>query len=301
MGANGTKERSELAQSNDRAEGRGGAGSQGEADAPAPDGTPGGVTPEAVRDTVTGAKDAPAEEKASLPRRLAGLARRNVVAIVAAVCVLVFLALLEDVVEGDIMRVDTLAYSSIVEGMRSDALTPVMQALSNLATPLALAVMLLLVWVFAPGRQPGLCAALNLVGAFALNQLLKNLVQRPRPDDMLVAASGYSFPSGHSMVAMAFFGLLIWMIWHYDRDRVERWVACPLLCILILGIGFSRVYLGVHYASDVIAGFCASLAWLVLYTRLAAPLLLGPPSAAPAVPKAVAGKTPPGREGSKRR
>jgi membrane-associated phospholipid phosphatase len=204
------------------------------------------------------------------------------------------------------MRVDTLAYSSIVEGMRSDALTPVMQALSNLATPLALAVMLLLVWVFAPGRQPGLCAALNLVGAFALNQLLKNLVQRPRPDDMLVDASGYSFPSGHSMVAMAFFGLLIWMIWHYDRDRIERRVACPLLCILILGIGFSRVYLGVHYASDVIAGFCASLAWLVLYTRLAAPLLLGPPAGAeptamPAGPGTVAGRAPSGCEGPARR
>jgi membrane-associated phospholipid phosphatase len=219
--------------------------------------------------------EASPEQHHPLLRRFGMLARRNVLLIIAIVCIVVFLALLEDVLEGDIMRIDSLAYSTIVVGWRSDTLTPLMEGLSSLATPLVLIVMLVVVSAFAPGSRPGWCAALNLACAFCLNQLLKFLIQRPRPEDIqLVDASGYSFPSGHSMVAMAFYGLLIWMIWHYDRNRIERWVMCILLALVIVGIGVSRVYLGVHYASDVLAGFCVSLAWLILYTRLIAPLFL---------------------------
>lgn len=219
---------------------------------------------------------APGNAAAGLGRRAARLLVSNAPLVLAVLCALVFLALLEDVLEGQALTLDRLAFDAVVVGMRSDALTPVMQSLSGLATPLSLVIVLVLVAAFAPGKRPGACAAVNLAGAFALNQLLKAIIQRPRPDGIsLVVESGYSFPSGHSMVAMAFFGLLVWMVWRYDRDRVERIWACAVLILVIAGIGFSRVYLGVHYASDVIAGFCVSLAWLALYTRLVAPLMLG--------------------------
>ena len=76
------------------------------------------------------------------------------------------------------------------------------------------------------------------------------------------------------MVAMAFFGLLIWLVWRYERDRRMRGALVAAFGFVIVMVGLSRVYLGVHYASDVLGGFCLSVVWLALYTRLAVPLFL---------------------------
>ena len=65
------------------------------------------------------------------------------------------------------------------------------------------------------------------------------------------------------------------MVWRYERDRAVRIGCSVALAVLIVAVGVSRIYLGVHYASDVVAGFCASLAWLAFYTRVVAPLFLG--------------------------
>ena len=210
-------------------------------------------------------------------RRLGRLIVANKRIVILAVCAIVFVALLEDVLEGDLLRIDSAAYAVIVERLRADWLTPVMEAVSALATPVSLVVFLLVIVAFAPGKRPGACAATNLVLVFLLNQALKFAIQRPRPDGFQLAVEqGFSFPSGHSMVAMAFFGLLVWMVWHYESDRATR-IGCAIaFSLVIVLVGVSRIYLGVHYASDVLAGFCVSLAWLAIYTRVAVPLFLEP-------------------------
>ncbi|WP_246824670.1 phosphatase PAP2 family protein [Olsenella sp. HMSC062G07] len=209
-------------------------------------------------------------------RSLAGLVRHNAWTVVILVAVVVFVGLLQEVLEGEAIRLDAMAYQLVVVRMRSAWLTPVMQSISELALPVVLVVLLLAVEAFAPGRRPGVCAAVNLTLVLALNQVLKQIVHRPRPEGFrLIAESGYSFPSGHSMVAMAFYGLLAWMVWHYEKDRVVRWVCCLGFSLVVVAIGLSRVYLGVHYATDVIAGFCVSLAWLGLYTKVFVPVFMG--------------------------
>lgn len=212
--------------------------------------------------------------KASL-KRVGALALKNKRLVIVALCAIVFVVLLEDILEGELMRLDVWAYWFFVENLRSDTITPVMEAFSNLATPLCLLVLLLMVVAFAPGKRPGMCCALNLVLIVVLNQVLKAIIQRPRPEGFnLVVETGFSFPSGHSMVAMAFFGLLIWLVWKYKTDSTMRIISCVCFAFIIVLMGISRIYLGVHYASDVIAGFCVSLAWLALYTRIVAPLFL---------------------------
>ncbi|MCR9035864.1 PAP2 family protein [Olsenella sp. AM30-3LB] len=209
------------------------------------------------------------------------LVRENLRLVLAAVAACIFIWLLEEVGEGELTKLDTGAYLLFVQTLRQPWLTPYMESISELAQPVALLAMLLAVEAFAPGRRPGACAAVNLVCAVALNVLLKQLVQRPRPDGFrLIAETGYSFPSGHSMVAMAFYGLLAWMVWHYERDRFVRWLCVIGFGLVIALIGISRIYLGVHYASDVIAGFCVSLIWLALYTKLVVPLMLDEKDAA---------------------
>ena len=182
--------------------------------------------------------------------------RHNLWAVILAIATPVFLWCLEEVAEGELTRLDGMAYR-------------------ELGQIVVLLVLILAIAVFAPGKHPARMATLNLACVVALNQALKFIVQRPRPDGFrLAAASGYSFPSGHSMVAMGFYGLLVWMAWHYyGRHSAKRWLAAVGFSVIIVGVGLSRVYLGVHYASDVVAGFCVSLIWLVFFTRVVVPVL----------------------------
>jgi undecaprenyl-diphosphatase len=93
--------------------------------------------------------------------------------------------------------------------------------------------------------------------------LLKTLFQRKRPlSPLLKAAKGLSFPSGHSIMAVTFYGLLLYILLHTINAEWVKWLLAILLIALIILIGFSRVYLRVHYASDVLAGFIIGLLWL---------------------------------------
>lgn len=103
------------------------------------------------------------------------------------------------------------------------------------------------------------------IGSFLVMSLLKLYFSRARPDDPVYkAALGFSFPSGHAMSAMTFYGLIIFLIWKNVENVTLKWILTILLIIFIHIIGFSRIYLRVHYASDVIAGFSLGLVWLVL-------------------------------------
>lgn len=207
--------------------------------------------------------------------RLQALTRRNILSILAFIATIIFLGLLREVLTGEVLALDANAYQLVVVYTRREWLTPIMQSISELALPVVLVIMLLAIEAFAPGKRPGACAAVNLVLVFILNQLIKEIVQRPRPVGFrLISETGYSFPSGHSMVAMAFYGLLVWMIWHYEEDKFVKYLCSIGFCLCIAAVGLSRVYLGVHYASDVIAGFCVSLAWLAVYTKVIAPLFM---------------------------
>lgn len=103
------------------------------------------------------------------------------------------------------------------------------------------------------------------LSSLALMFLLKYLFRRKRPlSPLLQAAKGLSFPSGHAIMAVTFYGLLIYIVAHTVNAGWLRAGLTALLVILILLIGCSRVYLRVHYASDVLAGFVIGLLWLLI-------------------------------------
>lgn len=92
---------------------------------------------------------------------------------------------------------------------------------------------------------------------------LKYFFKRSRPlDPLLHAVNGYSYPSGHSFSGFTFFGILIYMVWQAKMKRSLKWIWSSLLFLFVCMIAFSRIYLRVHFPSDVLAGFCLSVLWL---------------------------------------
>lgn len=194
--------------------------------------------------------------------------------IIAFLCLIIVLMMLEDIFENEQLALDMFVYRLVILNLRTEPLTTFMEIITNLSSSYVLIAITIGIWIFVKNKKVGWCVASNLVITVLLNQLLKYIIQRPRPDGYrLITESGYSFPSGHSMVSMAFYGLIIYLIWKMVKNKKIKYISCGILAILIPMIGFSRIYLGVHYASDVIGGFAISIVYLLLYTNITRSIL----------------------------
>jgi undecaprenyl-diphosphatase len=106
--------------------------------------------------------------------------------------------------------------------------------------------------------------SLILILTLSSNLLLKQLINRARPAaEHLVTVKTLSYPSGHAMTAMAFYGFLIYLIFTFKFSKPLKITIITLLAFLILSIGISRIYLGVHFPSDIVGGFVAGFIWVV--------------------------------------
>jgi membrane-associated phospholipid phosphatase len=166
-------------------------------------------------------------------------------------------------------------------GFATEVLSAVTQlggATVLLVVTLVAALALVLVRRFAHAALMGAA----LAGGEALNMALKAAFERPRPSfsDPIAAASGFSFPSGHAMVALTVYGALAFVIAGATKSPRARVLVLATAAVLVLAIGFSRLYLGVHYVSDVLAAYGAGIAWLMLcgLTLLGASRLRSGPS-----------------------
>lgn len=195
--------------------------------------------------------------------------KKNYKFIILLICVVIFIAIIEDIFEKETMTIDLLIYKIIVQNMRNDVLTSIFKVITNFGGAYCLILVATLSAIFIKNKKVAFAVPTNLMIITALNLLLKNIVERPRPEGYrLITETGYSFPSGHSMISAAFYGLIIYFIWKNVKDKKIKYISCALLGILIVLIGISRIYLGVHYASDVIGGFTISIVYLIIFTSV---------------------------------
>lgn len=191
---------------------------------------------------------------------------KNLKWIILFICLVGFLALAEDVFHKEIMSGDIVGYNIISKFLISDFVTPIAKFITNFGGAIFLVILTIVLFILIKDKKIGISIFSNLAIITILNQLLKRILQRPRPTEFrIIEETGYSFPSGHSMISMAFYGYLIYLIYKYVKNKYIKWTAIVLLSILICCIGISRIYLGVHYTSDVLGGFLISLSYLVIY------------------------------------
>ena len=190
---------------------------------------------------------------------------------VAAVATVAFVEVAEEVIGGNADPIDR-AISLAIHDVDSPALDHVMIFVTSLGAgvTLAIAVALLAAYcLYRKERRLAFVLVANAVAQHAVNLLLKHSFARPRPTlfDEITRPESFSFPSGHSMSSMVIYGTIATVLVLLRPGL--RSLVVPMSALLIVAIGFSRVYLGVHWAFDVLAGFAAGIPFVLAAIHLA--------------------------------
>ena len=156
-----------------------------------------------------------------------------------------------------------------VQGMEIPWLTTIMKLFTWIGSlytvaPISVIAFLLLYFVVHKRQQAFLLVTV-MAGTVLLNNLLKIYFRRERPEIYrIINVNGFSFPSGHAMMALSLYVIIAFIAWHYVRTTSRRVLLLLFATFMIIAIGTSRIYLGVHYPSDVVGGIAASALWLTI-------------------------------------
>ena len=166
-----------------------------------------------------------------------------------------------------INNLDDKIYNLLIT-MESQEIKGAMIFVSYLASALTLIILSIAFIFLIKNKKYSKMIAVNLVLSFVTNRILKFIIRRPRPERIqILAEKGYSFPSGHSMVAFAYYGFLIYLVNKNIKNTKIKYPLMIFLSLLILFVGISRVYLGVHYVTDVLGGYVFGFIYLILFLK----------------------------------
>ena len=203
-----------------------------------------------------------------MKEKIYGLVKKNLKWILLFILIILFIEVTIRVYGTDVMKRDVIGYK-LISNLISDKITPVTIIITQFGSALLLIILTVVLAIIIKDKKISFSIFLNLILVGLINQILKHIVQRPRPTEYrIIDEKGYSFPSGHSMASVAFYGFLIYLIYKKVKNPKLKWIFILLLSILIILIGSSRIYLGVHYTSDVLAGFFVSTSYLLVYTSI---------------------------------
>lgn len=189
--------------------------------------------------------------------------------LICFICLFCFLLLAEDVFTKEIIQIDDIVYKFIASHFISNSLTPIVKIITFFGSATWIVIFTIILFVIIRNKRQNILLGTNLCIVTIINQILKHIFKRSRPTEFrIIDESGYSFPSGHSMVSMAFYGYLIYLVYKNIKNKYLKWILIVVLSILIVLIGISRIYLGVHYTSDVLGGYLLSVSYLVLFIHI---------------------------------
>ena len=168
---------------------------------------------------------------------------------------------------------DSYVYNFISK-IISPNLTNIIKWMTYIGSAIAVISITIFTLLYFKNKRYGLFMSIDLICITIIQLILKNIFTRGRPVDInLIEETGYSFPSGHSLTSMAFYGFIIYLICNSKLNVKSKRVFTTLFALLIFITGFSRIYLGVHYFTDVIGGFTFSISYLIVYTSIISNML----------------------------
>lgn len=181
--------------------------------------------------------------------------------------IILFLILTVLVINGKTLVIDNLVYNFIIS-FKNNRLTYFFKFFTRFGNvlPIVIIVLLFLIIKKDKTRFYPLIVAIDVQ---LLNLLLKFILKRDRPNILqLITVDNYSYPSGHAMMSMGVYGCFIYLIYKYVKNKKIKIIGISLLSLLILLIGISRIYLGVHYFSDIVGGFIVSICYLIVFDKV---------------------------------
>jgi undecaprenyl-diphosphatase len=183
--------------------------------------------------------------------------------IIAYVSLIIFVLITILILTNNISSFDNYIYK-IISNMRCDFLDSFMKLITSIGNTIPVLIILLIIMINLNYKNRTILGT-SMIITLIINQLIKYSIRRPRPpiEERLISQGGYSFPSGHSMMSMCLYGVIIYLVSQNIKDKKIRHLVISILVLLVLLIGLSRIYLRVHYPSDVLAGFLLTIFILI--------------------------------------
>ena len=171
------------------------------------------------------------------------------------------------VIYNKISFIDSNVYNFLIS-FKNDSLTNFFRFITKFSNVAFLVIFVLIVLLILRNKD-AVFVIFNLIFLRLLNYAIKIIIKRDRPNILrLIKIGEYSFPSGHAMISMGVYGYLIYLIYKKIKNPYIKYLGIIILSLLIILIGISRIYLGVHYFSDVVAGYTLSLIYLIIFIRV---------------------------------
>jgi len=183
--------------------------------------------------------------------------------IIVSVLFILFLLVTILVIFDKFSYIDKFVYELLMSN-RSDFLDKYFITITRFGdVGMVMFILLLFLIIFKDRR--GIFLNISAISSVGVNYVLKHLIRRSRPDELrLIEQGGFSFPSGHTMISVCVYGYLLYLVKSSIKNKTLKYILSTILVLLILSIGISRIYVGVHYFSDVLAGYLLASVILIL-------------------------------------
>ena len=186
--------------------------------------------------------------------------KRNIVVISL---LLIFILITVLMLTGNISIFDDIIYNALFS-IRNNFFDTFFKTITKLGNTITI-IILVIILILTLKKEDKYLIWINVITTVLTNQILKHIIRRERPPHLrLIKEGGFSYPSGHAMISIALYGMLIYIVNKNIKNKYLKITLTIILSLIILGIGLSRIYVGVHYPSDILSGYILSLVIIIL-------------------------------------